>query len=72
MTARRSLKGKVHPRGQPDADALIRRATGWPEIREVMRVYEDWKRADRGMEWYRGDTTWVGTWVDRNTSGSGT
>ena len=60
MTARhRNRKGRPDTRNQPDADALIRRATERPGIREVMRVYEDWKRVDRALEPYRAATTWV-------------
>lgn len=47
-----------------DADALFERATERPGVREVMRVYEDWKRVDRGLESYRAAVKWV-----RHTTG---
>lgn len=54
--------------GRPDVDALIQRATERPGIREMMRVCEDWERADRAMDAYRSATTWV----DSTSSGSRT
>ena len=69
VTARHSSQaGRPDRTGQRDPDALIRRATERPGIREVIRVYEDWKRVDRGMDPYRAATTWV----DRATSVTGT
>ena len=42
-----------------DADTIRRKALERPGIREVMRVYEDWKRVDQGMDSYRTATRWV-------------
>ena len=35
---------------------LLEDALRRPGIREVMRVYEDWRHVDRGLEPYRGAT----------------
>ena len=43
----------------PDADTIRRKALEHPGIREVMRVYEDWKRVDDGLEPYRAASRWV-------------
>ena len=33
--------------------ALVKEAQKRPGIREIMSVYEDWRRVDRGLEPYR-------------------
>lgn len=38
---------------QQDCESLIRAATARPDTRELMRVYETWKQADRDLEPYR-------------------
>ena len=38
--------------------ALIEDVLKLPGIREVMRVYENWQRADRGLDSYRAATHW--------------
>ena len=36
--------------------ALLEEALGRPGIREAMKVYQDWQRADRGLDAYRAAT----------------
>lgn len=38
--------------------ALVEDALKRPGIREVMRVYENWRHADRGLDTYRAATHW--------------
>ena len=45
---------------QQERDALVERAMQRPGIREVMRVYEDWKRADRVLGSHRLIAGWRG------------
>lgn len=35
---------------------LLQEALERPGIREIMRVYEDWRQADRGLDSYRAAT----------------
>ena len=35
---------------------LLKEALERPGIREVMRVYEDWRQVDRGLDSYRAAT----------------
>ena len=35
---------------------LLQEALVRPGIREIMRVYEDWRRVDRGLDSYRAAT----------------
>ena len=38
--------------------ALVEDSLKRPGIREVMRVYENWRHADRGLNSYRAATHW--------------
>ena len=45
------------PSGREKAHAeLLQAALDRPGIREVMRVYEDWRQVDRGLDSYRAAT----------------
>ena len=45
------------PTNRADVHAeLLRKALDHPGIPEVMRVYEDWRQADRGLDSYRAAT----------------
>ena len=35
---------------------LLQEALGRPGIREIMRVYEDWRQVDHGLDSYRAAT----------------
>ena len=52
---RRSDEAKTSERTQAHA-ALIEEALKRPGIPEIMRVYGDWRTADRGLEPYRAAT----------------
>ena len=51
--------------GEPRVDALIQKAMERPGIREVMGVYEDWKRTDESIEPYRSAMTPVSVTTNR-------
>ena len=51
--------------GEPRVDALIQKAMERPGIREVMGVYEDWKRTDESIEPYRSAMTPVSVNTNR-------
>lgn len=53
---------------QHQRDALLQEAMHRPGIREVMRVYEDWKRADRVVESHRAITGWRGRITNRTNA----
>ncbi len=56
-------------RRQKERDELLEEALRRPGIREVMKVYEDWKRADRALESHRAIERWKGEITTRsNTS----
>ena len=61
MNANRTSGNEPSADKEPDANALRELAERRPGIREVMRVYEDWKRVDRGMDAYRAATAWMPT-----------
>lgn len=42
-------------RGETHAE-LLQEALERPGVLEVLRVYEDWRRADRGLDSYRAAT----------------
>ena len=46
---------RLTPESQREQEhaAMLREALSRPGIREVMHVYENWRRADRAMEPYR-------------------
>lgn len=64
-------RGGSSPTRGPDAGTLRRKAEERPGIREVMRVYEDWKRVDRGMDPYRAATAWMPTTTNRSNPDDG-
>ena len=72
VTDGRSEKTEDGGQRQADADALLKQAMERPGIREVMRVYEDWKRADEAMEPYRAAMRPVGTVTNRTNASEGT
>ena len=37
-------------------DAMLQEALSRPGVREVMQVYENWRRTDRGLDTYRRAT----------------
>ena len=41
---------------EPSRVKLLKEALERPGIREVMRVYEDWRQADRGLDSYHAAT----------------
>ena len=58
---RRSTVTGRSPKSQPstreqERTALIEGALKRPGIREIMRVYEDWRQVDRGLDPYRAAT----------------
>lgn len=50
---------------QERRDALFEQAMERPGIREVMRVYEDWKQADRALDSHRAIAAWRGNVANR-------
>lgn len=60
-----------HSQRQQDCESLIREATARPGIREVMKVYGTWERADRGLDPHRAISRGrVVTTTRRNTTSS--
>ena len=52
------------PRRQREHEELLERALARPGIRDVMRVYDNWREKDRGMNAYKEATKqfhWTGT-----------
>lgn len=50
---------------QRQRDELLRTAIERPGMREILRVYENWKHADRAMESHRAVVRGPGTIVNR-------
>ena len=71
MDVRHTLGTDIGTRLQRDRDTLLEDARKRPGIREVMRVYEDWKRADEAMEPYRAALRPVGTVTNRTNAAEG-
>lgn len=53
--AERQADSPTSTREQAHAE-LLKEAIARPGIREVMRVYKDWRRVDRGLDSYRAAT----------------
>lgn len=53
MAHRKEDSSSRRSQRQQDCESLIREASARPGIREVMKVYGAWKRADRSLEPYR-------------------
>ncbi|MXW18664.1 MAG: hypothetical protein F4X60_00760 [Gemmatimonadetes bacterium] len=65
MATRQGRDDAPNPVGRQQArDALMNQAMQRPEIRTVMRVYEDWKRADRVLASHCSIAGWRGTVSD--------
>ena len=53
--AEHSSESRLSTRKQAHT-ALLENALERPGIREIMRVYEDWRNVDRGLDPYRAAT----------------
>ena len=51
----RSLEPQLSTREKARTE-LVEEALNKPGIREIMRVYEDWRHVDRGLDSYRATT----------------
>ena len=63
MTTQRTAQ-RSSSRRQREHEELLERALARPGIRDVMRVYDNWREKDRGMNAYREATKqshWIGT-----------